>query len=109
MQALKALIRLPFQLIIPSLRSEYPLSDLDGLDIWYESRLLEEGIEDIQNLATADLVDVMLNTRIPVDRLVDWVDQSLLYLHLSKDTTKDGESDRDKLRRFGIRPLPNRS
>ena len=52
------------------------------MNIWYESRLLEEGIEDMQNLATANIVDVMLRTRIPVDRLVDWIDQAYLYLHL---------------------------
>lgn len=105
-QALQALIRLPFQFVVPALRRKHPLSDLDGLNIWYESRLLEEGVEDIQNLATADLVDVILNTRIPVDRLVDWVDQSLLYLHLSNKKVKNArgkESDREKLRRFGIR------
>lgn len=50
----------------------------------------------MQNLATADLVDVMLNTRIPVERLVDWVDQSLLYLHTTQD-------DRETLRRYGVR------
>lgn len=102
-QAIQALIRLPFQFVVPTLRRKYPLSDLDGLNIWYESRLLEEGIEDMQNLATADLVDVILNTRIPVDRLIDWVDQSLLYMHLGKSKARVGESDRDKLRRFGIR------
>ena len=102
-QAIQALIRLPFQFVVPTLRRKHPLSDLDGLNIWYESRLLEEGIEDMQNLATADLVDVILNTRIPVDRLIDWVDQSLLYMHLGKSKTRAGESDRDKLRRFGIR------
>lgn len=102
-QAIQALIRLPFQFVVPTLRRKHPLSDLDGLNIWYESRLLEEGIEDMQNLATADLVDVILNTRIPVDRLIDWVDQSLLYLHLGKSKARGGESDRDKLRRFGIR------
>lgn len=102
-QALRALTKLPLKLVVPSLRQPYPLSDLDGLNIWYESRLLEEGIEDMQNLATANLVDVMLNTRIPVERLVDWVDQSLLYLHLGKSETKGRESNREKLRRFGIR------
>jgi multisubunit Na+/H+ antiporter MnhB subunit len=102
-QALQALIKWPIKLVVPSLRQQYPLSDLDGLNIWYESRLLEEGIEDMQNLATANLVDVMLNTRIPVERLVDWVDQSLLYLHLGTQKTDDGESSREKLRRFGIR------
>jgi hypothetical protein len=92
----QVLVKKPLQLGVKSLQSDYPLSDLDGLNIWYESRLLEEGIEDMQNLATADLVDVMLNTRLPVERLVDWVDQALLYLHVAKE-------DRPTLRRYGIR------
>jgi hypothetical protein len=92
----QVLVKKPLQLGVKSLQSNYPLSDLDGLNIWYESRLLEEGVEDMQNLATADLVDVMLNTRIPVERLIDWVDQALLYLHIDRN-------DRETLRRYGIR------
>ena len=38
----------------------------------------------MQSLATANFVDVMLHTRVPVGRLVDWVDQALLYLHLDR-------------------------
>lgn len=95
-RALHSLITLPLKLLIPSLKTDYPLSDLDGLNIWYESRLLEESIEDMQNLAKANLVDVILRTRIPVDRLVDWIDQAHLYLHVPK-------KDRIELRRRGIR------
>jgi hypothetical protein len=96
------LVRAPLKIAVPSLRSDYPLSALDGLNIWYEARLLEEGIEDMQNLATADLVDAMLNTRIPIDRLVDWVDQSLLYLHVGRPRNHE-DRDRLILRRYGIR------
>lgn len=102
-QALQALAKMPMKLVIPSLQQRYPLSDLDGLNIWYESRLLEEGIEDMQNLVTANLVDVMLNTRIPVDRLVDWVDQSMLYLHVGNGHNGSESSERSILRRYGIR------
>ena len=104
-QAIQALIKLPLKPLVPSLSQKYPLSGLDGLNSWYESRLLEEGIEDMQNLATANLVDVMLNTRIPIERLVDWVDQSLLYLHLdnAKDKRKEGDGERMTLRRYGVR------
>lgn len=102
-QALQALVKLPMKLVIPSLEQKYPLSDLDGLNIWYESRLLEEGIEDMQNLVTANLVDVMLNTRIPVERLVDWVDQSMLFLHVGTGRNGNESSERDILRRYGIR------
>jgi hypothetical protein len=70
--------------IVPTLRSDYPLSDLDGLNIWYETRMLEEGIEDMQNLTTMNLVDVMLHTRVPLGRLVDWVDQAFLYMNLCR-------------------------
>jgi hypothetical protein len=101
-KALQTLVKLPLRSLVPSLRQPYPLSDLDGLNVWYEARLLEEGIEDMQNLATCNLVDVMLNTRIPVERLVDWIDQSLLFLHLGKPVEGAG-NPRDQLRRYGIR------
>ncbi len=100
---------------IPQLTPDYPLSQLDGLNIWYEARLVEEAIEDMENLASANLVDVILHTRAPVGRLVDWVDQALLYLHLDRvergrrgrgarrSTGGPGSSMRMTLRRFGIR------
>jgi hypothetical protein len=69
---------------VPSLTPGYPLNQLDGLSLWYEARLVEEGIEDMQNLATANLVDVILHSRIPPGRLVDWVDQAQLYLHIDR-------------------------
>jgi hypothetical protein len=111
-QFLHRLATLALRYAVPSLKNAYPLSDLDGLNIWYEARLLEEGIEDMQNLSTANLVDVILHTRVPVGRLVDWVDQAVLYLHLElpkqeRRKLANGEStegsSRDKLRRLGIR------
>lgn len=54
---------------------------LQGPNAYHEDRLLLEGIENIQNLACADIVDLMLKTRFPVEQLVDWIDQALLYLH----------------------------
>jgi hypothetical protein len=62
------------------LEPPFPLSQLDGMDIWSESRLAEIGIEDVQHLATANLIDVILGARIPTQRIVDWVDQALLLL-----------------------------
>jgi hypothetical protein len=103
LQALQAIVRVPLKMVLPSLKQKFPLNELDGLNIWYESRLLEEGIEDMQNLATANLVDVMLNTRIPVERLVDWVDQSVLYLHIGDGDDKESKKAREIIRRYGIR------
>lgn len=98
---------------VPTMENNYPLSDLDGMTIWYEARLLEEGIEDMQSLVTANMVDLMLHTRIPVGRLVDWMDQAHLFLHLPavpKSKTVGGQrpvvntgGERGTLRRFGIR------
>jgi hypothetical protein len=82
---LRAMLPGKLQASIPQLESDYPLRHLEGLNIWYESRLIEEGIESLQNLCSASLVDLMLKTRIPVMRLVDWLDQAYLHLHLPKD------------------------
>ncbi len=85
----------------------WPLRQLDGMDIWTESRLLEVGIEDVQHLATANVVDALLATRIPAQRMVDWVDQALLLIHAGlpgprQDNLATGATYGD-LRRLGIR------
>ena len=100
-QILKAAISGVFKGVVPSLDTPYPLSDLDGLTIWDQARLFEEGIEDLHGLVTANLVDVLLRTRVPVDRLVDWLDQALLYLHVPKAI--DDRSPRLALRAMAIR------
>jgi hypothetical protein len=84
MQAIQRFTATALRVVVPSLNPPYPLNQIDGLSVWYEARLLEEGIEDMQSLATANLVDVILHTRVPVGRLVDWVDQAQLYLHLDR-------------------------
>lgn len=86
LQAIVQAAARPLRVAVPSLRPSYPLHQLDGLDVWYEVRLVEEGIEDMQNLTTANLVDIMLHTRVPVGRLVEWVDQAYLYTRLPPKT-----------------------
>jgi hypothetical protein len=81
---------------------KYPLRELDGLNVWCQARLMEEGIEDMQNLSTANIVDLLLYTRMPIGRLVDWIDQSFLYLRVQEDDPQN-RSTRAKLRRAGIR------
>jgi hypothetical protein len=109
LQAIQKAAAMALRTVVPTLRNDYPLSDLDGLSVWYEARLLELGIEDMENLATANLVDVTLHSRVPVARLVDWVDQAHLYLHLapkapSRRRRRDVEdSSRQILRGLGIR------
>lgn len=89
---------------IPSLKSQLPISDLDGLTVWHEARLEEEDVENIPNMATVDLVDLMLQTRFPPDRIIDWVDQAILYTHIGRGETKDGDIPaRLRLREHGVR------
>jgi len=91
-------------IVVPSMVSQLPVSDLDGLTVWHEARLEEEDIENIPNMATADLVELLLNTRFPPERIIDWTDQAILYTQLGPQEAKKGESTpRDKLRSYGIR------
>jgi hypothetical protein len=99
MQALQRTAAAALRVSVPSLNQPYPLNQIDGLTIWYEARLLEVGIEDMQSLATANFVDVILHTRVPVGRLVDWVDQAHLYLHL--DRIERGRLEQRSARRKG--------
>jgi hypothetical protein len=34
-------------------------------------------------MVTTDVVELFLNTRVPPNRIIDWVDQAILYTHLS--------------------------
>jgi hypothetical protein len=82
LQALQRVTSRALGRFVPPVTSEYPLDQLDGFNLWYEARLTEEGVEDMQNLTTMNLVDVILHTRVPAGRLVDWIDQAFLLTHL---------------------------
>ena len=69
------------KLKIKAFEEDQPLSLLDGLTIYQEDRLLLEGIENLQNLASANIVELMLKTRFSVEQIVDWIDQALLHMH----------------------------
>ena len=99
--------------------NSFPLTDMEGMNLYDRARLLEEGIENIENLAHHNLVELIARTRIPTPRLVDMFDQSLLYLNLgitrsnpdNDDTEKDpdgtpesqGKELLTKMKSFGIR------
>jgi hypothetical protein len=68
------------------------LTQIDGIDIYESARLESEGITDIPSLAKCDLVSMMVNTRMPVERLVDWSDQAMLAL-LVDEGEGDGRRD----------------
>lgn len=55
-----------------------------GINIWKEFRLEEEGIENIENLATADPIDLAVRTQYPLKTIVDWVDQAMAFDRLGE-------------------------
>ena len=94
-------------LVVKGLRTDSPLSALDGLTVWHEARLEEEDIENVPNMATTDIVELFLNTRVPPNRIIDWVDQAILYTHLSPggDEKDRGIKELEEQRRRELRSL----
>jgi len=86
------------------LTEPHPLTRLEGIDIYDLTRLAQEGVTNVEALAHHELVDLMLKTRIPASRLVDWVDQAILYLHVCEGGGVDDDDELWKnLHRYGIR------
>lgn len=92
-----------------------PLTLLEGVDLYERSSFEDEGVMNLQGLLHHDVIDLMLSTRIPVERLVDFIDQATLRVHLPLDSRSleehaDGAVTHDdlaNLRRFGIRTATN--
>jgi hypothetical protein len=84
-----------------------PLTKLEGIDLYDRARLFDEGVTNVQGLAAHDIVELMLQTRIPVPRILDWLDQAILYLHAGPRTSNGDANGRDAtlatLRAYGIR------
>ena len=64
---------------------ETRLSEIEGLSIWHQGRFRQEGIENVQNLATADVPALVIGTPFPVHQIVDWVDQAILLTYASQE------------------------
>ena len=80
-------------------RSEdLPLSLIDGISQLHETRLRDHGIDNVQNLASADLPFLLINTTFNAPEVLDWVDQAILYLYLAP-------SDIESFRRGRVRTI----
>jgi hypothetical protein len=98
-----------------SLDERDPLTNLEGIDLYDRARLSEEGVTNIENLVYHNLIDLLVQTRIPARRLADMVDQAILYLHLRGSAPlgqqAKGKGDKDTepitaleyLRSYGVR------
>lgn len=61
------------------------LTNIDGISLWHEGRLDQEGIENVQNLASANLLALIAKTPFDVGQVVDWVDQAVLLIHVTSE------------------------
>jgi hypothetical protein len=62
-----------------------PLSLIEGISLWQQGRLDQEDIINVQNLASTDLLGLVVNTPFDVGQLVDWVDQAILLIYACSD------------------------
>jgi hypothetical protein len=88
--------------IFPFKQNAHPVTRLDGVTLYDRERLLEEGIEDVENLAHDDIFKLMVRTPLCTARLVDLFDQAILYLHLIEEGS-DSMPLRKRLREYGVR------
>lgn len=68
-----------------SLPNALPLESLLGISTWHASRLEQIGIDNAQNLAGADLREILLTTQFDAQVVVHWVDQAILYTKVGSD------------------------
>jgi len=66
-------------------KRKFPLTMIEGISVFHEYRLREEGIDNVQNLATADLEDLVFKTSFCKNQVKDWISQSKLCLHFEKN------------------------
>jgi len=97
-------------LVIPNIVSTFPVTDLDGLTIWHKARLEEEDVENGYNMANVNIINLLLNTKYPADRIIDWIDQAVLQTVLGVEVDSADESGRsgyvylkNRFRTVGIR------
>ncbi len=60
---------------------ETRLSEVEGISIWQQGRLKQEGIDNVQNLATTDIPTLVMETPFTVNQIVDWVDHAILIVY----------------------------
>jgi len=106
-QIINEFLRAGLSLPLPSFREEYPLNKIDGMTIWVESRLMEEDIENVENLVTVGIMDLMLRTNLKPERIIHWIDQGILCMHLGRDEKENPDPLKQNLRKHGIKTATN--
>ncbi|MBN1888299.1 MAG: tetratricopeptide repeat protein [Thermoflexales bacterium] len=82
----------------PGGRRDYELGCLPGLNLWQAFRLNLAGIDNIPDLANADIQQLLRQTRFGIQQLYDWIDQAILYIHVTDPVW-------DKCQQLSVRSL----
>jgi alpha-beta hydrolase superfamily lysophospholipase len=64
---------------------DLPLGMIEGIDVYDRARLDELGIQDAQNLASANLIELVVRTSFNPIQLIDWIAQAKLYVAFKDD------------------------
>jgi hypothetical protein len=64
---------------------ELPINSIEGVDDVHADLLSEYGVSTVQHLATAEPGELCERTLLPIDRLVEWMDQAILVTYLNKN------------------------
>ncbi len=83
--------------VVAFLTGMLPLDMIEGINGFHAARLSEVGVDNAQNLAEANLLDLLLRTPFNPGQLIDWIAQAKLYAYFKADI--------EKLRRVGIRTI----
>jgi hypothetical protein len=75
-----------------------PLKNLEGIDLYDRAPAAGRRHRQHRGMANHDLIDLLLETRIPAARLIDWMDQAILHPH-----ARCPPASTNALRRAGIR------
>lgn len=73
------------------------LDMIEGVDSFHKARLSELGIDNVQNLAHASLVELIIKTPFAPRVIVDWMAQAKLCLEFKDDI--------NKIRKAGVRTI----
>jgi tetratricopeptide (TPR) repeat protein len=82
----------------PGGKRDYELTRLPGLNLWQAFRLNMAGIDNIPDLANADIQQLLRQTRFGIQQLYDWIDQAILYIHVTDPVW-------DKCQQLSVRSL----
>jgi len=76
-----------------------PLQMIEGIGLYERTRFVEVGVDNAQNLAKSNFIELIIRTPFNPREIIDWIGQARLYLYFKDDITH--------LRNAGVRTIFN--